>query len=233
MRFTNVDLLRTLAPKGLGWRRHVGGDRVPASLVVLATAMARPVGRHPGAAGAGHRDARHRRVAVDAGRRRGAEPDRGGPGGGQAVRRRAAGRATTWGWSSFAKSANVLVPPTKDRAAVTSAIDGLTLAEATATGEAVFTCLEAIRSVPADGAAGHPAGPHRAALRRVPHLGPLGGGGGGGGAGGERAGLHDRVRHRRRAGRHRRPVAAGAGGPAGAGRSSPRPPRATSTRRRR
>jgi Ca-activated chloride channel family protein len=39
---------------------------------------------------------------------------------------------------------------------VTSAIDGLVLAEATATGEAVFTCLEAIRSVPADGAAGIP-----------------------------------------------------------------------------
>ena len=30
MRFTNVDLLRTIAPKGLGWRRH------------LAAGMARP-----------------------------------------------------------------------------------------------------------------------------------------------------------------------------------------------
>ena len=37
-----------------------------------------------------------------------------------------------------------------------TAIDGLTLAEATATGEAVFTSLEAIRSVPSDGAAGIP-----------------------------------------------------------------------------
>jgi Ca-activated chloride channel family protein len=35
-------------------------------------------------------------------------------------------------------------------------IDGLTLAEATATGEAVFTSLDAIRSVPADGADGAP-----------------------------------------------------------------------------
>jgi Ca-activated chloride channel family protein len=60
------------------------------------------------------------------------------------------------GLVSFAKSANVLVSPTKDRPAVAQAIDGLTLAEATATGEAVFTCLDAIRSVPADGAQGPP-----------------------------------------------------------------------------
>jgi Ca-activated chloride channel family protein len=39
---------------------------------------------------------------------------------------------------------------------VLTAIDGLTLAEATATGEAVFTSLEAIRAVPSDGAAGAP-----------------------------------------------------------------------------
>ena len=60
------------------------------------------------------------------------------------------------GLVSFAKSANVLVPPSKDRLAVQQAIDGLTLAEATATGEAVFTCLDAVRSVPADGAQGIP-----------------------------------------------------------------------------
>ncbi|HEY0696315.1 MAG TPA: VWA domain-containing protein, partial [Micromonospora sp.] len=60
------------------------------------------------------------------------------------------------GLVAFAKSANVLVPPGKDRPAVIQAIEGLVLAEATATGEAVFTCLEAIRSVPADGAQGIP-----------------------------------------------------------------------------
>jgi Ca-activated chloride channel family protein len=39
---------------------------------------------------------------------------------------------------------------------VISGIEGLTLAEATATGEAVFTSLDAIRTVPADGAEGAP-----------------------------------------------------------------------------
>jgi Ca-activated chloride channel family protein len=60
------------------------------------------------------------------------------------------------GLLSFAKAANVVVSPTKDHAAVVSAIDGLQLQEATATGEAVFSCLEAIATVPADGAAGAP-----------------------------------------------------------------------------
>jgi Ca-activated chloride channel homolog len=58
------------------------------------------------------------------------------------------------GLIAFAKSANVLVSPTKDRTSITQSIDGLQLAEATATGEAVFVGLEAVRSVPSDGASG-------------------------------------------------------------------------------
>jgi Ca-activated chloride channel family protein len=60
------------------------------------------------------------------------------------------------GLVSFAKAANVLVSPTKDHNSVIQAIDGLQLAEATATGEAVFTCLQAIQTVPADGTNGAP-----------------------------------------------------------------------------
>ena len=36
------DLLRTLAPKGLGWRRHVSAAAFLLSLVALGAAMARP-----------------------------------------------------------------------------------------------------------------------------------------------------------------------------------------------
>jgi Ca-activated chloride channel family protein len=60
------------------------------------------------------------------------------------------------GLVAFAKTADVLVSPTKDRTSIVQAINGLQLQEATATGEAVFTCLSAIQSVPADGAAGAP-----------------------------------------------------------------------------
>src|SRR6185436_3911974 len=42
MKFTNVDLLRTLAPKGLGWRRHAAAGAFLLSLLTLALAMARP-----------------------------------------------------------------------------------------------------------------------------------------------------------------------------------------------
>nr|MDQ3385172.1 VWA domain-containing protein [Actinomycetota bacterium] len=50
------------------------------------------------------------------------------------------------GLVSFAGSAAVLVPPTTDRDVVYSAIDRLTLAEATAIGEAIVTSLTAIES---------------------------------------------------------------------------------------
>jgi Ca-activated chloride channel family protein len=60
------------------------------------------------------------------------------------------------GLVAFAKSANVLVSPTKERAAIKQGLDGLQLAQSTATGEAVFSCLDALRSVPADGANGLP-----------------------------------------------------------------------------
>ncbi|MFD0822410.1 VWA domain-containing protein, partial [Micromonospora zhanjiangensis] len=155
VRFTNVDLLRTLAPKGLGWRRHAAAGALLLALLVLATGLARPsVDTKEPLERATVMLAIDVSLSMEANdvaptRLQAAQ---------EAAKQFVAELPPTFnlGLVAFAKSANVLVPPGKDRGAVTAAIDGLVLAEATATGEAVFTCLEAIRSVPADGAQGIP-----------------------------------------------------------------------------
>ncbi|MFI6757569.1 VWA domain-containing protein [Micromonospora sp. NPDC050417] len=155
IRFTNVELLRTLAPKGLGWRRHAAASAFLLSLAILATAMARP--------SVDTEEPLERAtimLAIDVSLSMEADdvaPNR-LEAAQEAAKQFVGELPPTYnlGLVSFAKSANVLVPPGKDRSAVTQAIDGLVLAEATATGEAVFTSLEAIRSVPADGAQGIP-----------------------------------------------------------------------------
>jgi Ca-activated chloride channel family protein len=155
MRFTNVDLLRTLAPKGLGWRRHAAAGAFLLALVALGSAMARP--------SVDKKEPLERAtvmLAIDVSLSM--EADDVKPNRIEAAQEAAKAFVNelpptyNLGLVSFAKSANVLVSPTKDRASVIAGIDGLTLAEATATGEAVFTSLDAIRSVPADGANGAP-----------------------------------------------------------------------------
>jgi Ca-activated chloride channel family protein len=155
MKFTNVDLLRTLAPKGLGWRRHAAAGAFLLSLVALGSAMARP--------SVDKEEPLERAtvmLAIDVSLSM--EADDVKPNRIEAAQEAAKAFVNelpptyNLGLVSFAKSANVLVSPTKDRASVIAGIDGLTLAEATATGEAVFTSLDAIRSVPADGANGAP-----------------------------------------------------------------------------
>ena len=155
MRFTNVDLLRTLAPKGLGWRRHISAAAFLLSLLALGAAMARPsVDKEQPLERATVM------LAIDVSLSM--EADDVAPNRIEAAQEAAKAFVEelpptyNLGLVSFAKSANVLVSPTKDRAAVIAGIDGLTLAEATATGEAVFTSLDAIRSVPSDGAEGAP-----------------------------------------------------------------------------
>ena len=155
MRFTNVDLLRTLAPKGLGWRRHAAAGAFLLCLVALGSAMARPsVDKQEPLERATIMLAIDVSLSMEANdvaptRIEAAQ---------EAAKQFVAELPPTYnlGLVSFAKAANVLVSPTKDRTAVIAGIDGLTLAEATATGEAVFTSLEAIRTVPADGADGAP-----------------------------------------------------------------------------
>ncbi|WP_250030636.1 VWA domain-containing protein [Paractinoplanes maris] len=155
MRFTNVDLLRTLAPKGLGWRKHISAVALLLSLLTLGAALARP--------SVDKEEPLERAtvmLAIDVSLSM--EADDVAPNRIEAAQEAAKAFVNelpptyNLGLVSFAKAANVLVSPSKDRSEVLSAIDGLTLAEATATGEAVFTSLDAIRSVPADGADGAP-----------------------------------------------------------------------------
>jgi len=155
MRFTNVELLRTLAPKGLGWRRHVAAVAFLFSLLALSAAVARPAldAKEP-------LERATIMLAIDVSlsmEARDVAPSR-IEAAQEAAKQFAAELPQTYnlGLVAFAKAANVLVSPTKDHEAVTSAIDGLQLAEATATGEAVFTSLDAIATVPADGAEGPP-----------------------------------------------------------------------------
>jgi Ca-activated chloride channel family protein len=155
MRFTNVNLLRTLAPRGLGWRRHVPATAFLLSLFILGAALARP--------SVDKKEPLERAtvmLAIDVSLSM--EADDVAPTRIEAAQEAARAFVNelpptyNLGLVSFAKSANVLVSPTKDHSAVSTAIAGLTLAEATATGEAVFTSLDAIRSVPSDGANGAP-----------------------------------------------------------------------------
>jgi Ca-activated chloride channel family protein len=155
VKFTNVDLLRNLVPKGIGVRRHVGATAFLLALLVLSLGMARP--------SVDRKEPLERAtvmLAIDVSLSMQAtdvEPTR-------IDAAKAAAKdfvkqlpvSFNIGLVSFAKSANVLVSPTKERNAILQGIDGLTLQEATATGEAVFTSLDAIRSVPADGADGAP-----------------------------------------------------------------------------
>src|SRR5262249_21102789 len=158
VRFTNVDLLRTLAPAGLGYRRHLAAGAFLLCLATLACALARPAmdTKRP-------LERATVMIAIDVSLSMRAEEV--APSRLQAAQEAAKEFVKTLpdsyniGLVAFSKSASVLVSPGKDKAAVNQAIDGLQLAEATATGEAVFTCLSAIQSVPADGSPGLPPAP--------------------------------------------------------------------------
>ena len=156
VRFSNVELLRAIAPGGIGnVRRYAPAVALLVSLLILALSLARP--------SIDTKEPLERAtvmLALDVSlsmQSQDVRPTR------IAAAQQAAKdfvdqlpEAFNIGLLSFAKAANVVVSPTKDHAAMISAIDGLQLQEATATGEAVFSCLEAIAAVPADGAAGAP-----------------------------------------------------------------------------
>jgi Ca-activated chloride channel family protein len=155
VRFTNVALLQSIAPKGPGWRRHVAATAFLLSLLTLATGLAKPA--------SDIQEPLERAtivLAIDVSLSMQATdiaPDR------FSAAKEAAKvfvnelpRSFNLALVSFAKSATVVVSPTKSHTQVTSAIDSLQLQESTAIGEAIYASLQAIQTVPADGAAGAP-----------------------------------------------------------------------------
>jgi Ca-activated chloride channel family protein len=143
VRFTNLALLASVAPRRPGWRRHLSAALLLVSLGCMVVALARPTRTE--------RVPRERAtiiMAVDVSISMDATdvtPSR------LEAAKAAASSFTgllpdriNLGLVSFAGSAAVLVPPTTDRDAIYSALDRLTLAEATAIGEAVVTSLAAV-----------------------------------------------------------------------------------------
>lgn len=147
VRFTNLALLASVAPRRPGWRRHVPAALLLVALVCMVVALARPTRTE--------RVPRERAtiiMAIDVSISMDAtdvSPSR-------LEAAKAAAESFTGllpdqinlGLVSFAGSAALLVPPTTDRNAIYGAIDRLTLAEATAIGEAVVTSLAAIQTAP-------------------------------------------------------------------------------------
>jgi Ca-activated chloride channel family protein len=145
VRFANLDLLGKLAPKRPGWRRHLAFAALLLALASLTTAMAKPTKdtRIP-------RDRATVMMAIDVSLSMRAEdvsPNR--LEAAQAAAKEFVGLLPpriNLGLVTFSGTANVAVSPTTDRASVLRAIDNVELAERTAIGEAVFSCLDAIKT---------------------------------------------------------------------------------------
>jgi Ca-activated chloride channel family protein len=149
VRFANASLLAKLVPRVPGWRRHLPAGLLVIALAVLVGGMTRPA--------VDVEEPQERAtiiLAMDVSLSMMAEdvpPNRI-----DAAKAAAADFVSELpeeynvGLVSFAGYASVVVPPTKNRAEVATAINGLTLAEATATGDAVFASLQAVQQVMPD-----------------------------------------------------------------------------------
>jgi Ca-activated chloride channel family protein len=148
-RLASADLFESVVPRRAGWRRHAASAVMLAALIVLSVGFAQPtrVVRVP-------RERATVIVAIDVSLSMEAadvEPDR---------LQAAQAAAKTFiaelpptlnvGIVGFAGTASVLLNPTTDRLAAARVIDNLRLAESTAIGEAIFTSLDALLSVPPD-----------------------------------------------------------------------------------
>jgi Ca-activated chloride channel family protein len=155
VKFANLELLDKVAPSRPGWWRHIPTALVLVGLMLLTVALAGPT--------AEAKEPRNRAtvmLAIDVSLSMEATdvaPNR------LDAAKEAANSfvddltpGVNLGIVSFAGIATVLVSPTTDRAVAHQAIDGLTLDERTATGEAIISSLQAIdlfsKTLPPEGA---------------------------------------------------------------------------------
>ena len=147
VRFTNVELLASVAPRHPGWRRHLPAAAMVAALTLLVVGFARPTRaiKIP-------RERATVMLAIDVSASMQAvdvEPTR-------FAAAQAAAVAFTenlparfqLGLLSFSGTATVLVPPTTDRAPVLQSLENLRLGPRTAIGEAIFAALDTVANVP-------------------------------------------------------------------------------------
>jgi Ca-activated chloride channel family protein len=146
LRFANMELLESVAPKRPSRWRHLPAILLLTSLVLFTIAMAGPT----------HdvRIPRNRAVVMlvidvsQSMRATDVSPNR--LAAAQEAAKQFAGQLTpgiNLGLIAYAGTATVLVSPTTNRDATKNAIDKLQLADRTATGEGIFTALQAIATV--------------------------------------------------------------------------------------
>jgi Ca-activated chloride channel family protein len=151
VRFATLPMLEKVAPRSPGWRRHAPALAFLAAMTVLTIAIARPV--------ADVKVPRERAtvvVALDVSNSMAATdvaPNRFEVAKSAAVDFvRNLPEQFNVGLVSFARTANVVAPPSTNHQATVDAIDGLTLTDSTAIGEAVMTSLQAVRSLDSEAA---------------------------------------------------------------------------------
>jgi Ca-activated chloride channel family protein len=146
LRFANMELLESVAPQRPNRWRHLPAILLVGSLVLFTVAMAGPT--------QDVRIPRNRAVVMlvidvsQSMRATDVEPSR--LAAAQEASKQFAGQLTpgiNLGLIAYAGTATVLVSPTTNRDATKAAIDKLQLADRTATGEGIFTALQAIATV--------------------------------------------------------------------------------------
>lgn len=143
--FTNLELLDRVAPRRPGWYRHV-----PAAMLLLAVALLTIALAGPQAEAKVPRNRATVVLVIDVSLSMQATdvaPSR--LAAAQAAAKAFADQLTpgvNLGLVSFAGTAAVLVSPTTDREPIKRAVDGLKLAESTATGDAILAGLQSIET---------------------------------------------------------------------------------------